>query len=132
VKLRLELPRAPLFVDADSLRVTQAISNLLDNAVKYGGEPPEVTLKMGCDKRDVFLRVLDNGEGVRASEQDSIFELFAQGEHSRGQGLGVGLWLSRKLAEHMGGALDLETLSGQTCFTLRLPASLPSVRAGRR
>ena len=100
---------APIWVDADAVRIEQIIENLLTNALKY--TPPGGRIRIGVrrDGRDALLEVEDTGVGIRPELLPRIFDLFAQGDQrvdrARG-GLGIGLTLVKRLAELHGGTVQ--------------------------
>lgn len=105
VPIRLEIaPDVPL-VRADPVLTERVLLNLIHNAVRHGG--PEICLSVDRDGDQVVFAVRDNGRGVLPEAVESIFAPFV-GEHDRG-GLGLGLALSRGLAESQGGRLELDT-----------------------
>jgi signal transduction histidine kinase len=116
--------RAVAWADPD--RVRQIIMNLLMNAVKYmslkGGS---ITLSCGTIGEMVFAKVADTGPGMPAAKLQSIFEPFVQlssGMAERRGGVGLGLAISRDLAQAMGGDLTVDSTPGVgSTFTLTLP-----------
>lgn len=134
-----ELPRSALL---DRLRVSQILSNLLDNAVKFT-EAGEILLTVDAAQSaagpELVFSVTDTGPGVAEDRASAVFEAFTQGEEGtqrRFGGTGLGLTISRDLARRMGGQLVLETTSrAGSRFTLRLPlreqGALPPTRAAR-
>ncbi|GLI92187.1 ATP-binding protein [Methylocystis echinoides] len=125
-------PRAPRELTGDPARLRQALINLLGNAVNYT-ERGGVSLRVEVD--DGFLRfdVRDSGPGVPASARETIFQAFerADTETTRRQaGAGLGLSISRRLVDLMGGTLTLaETSDAGSTFAITLPLdgnSLPS------
>lgn len=108
---------------ADPLRVRQIVRNLLSNAIKYGGERIAVVVEKRGDA--VLFMVADDGPGVAAGEVDLIFERYYRATDSPTLpgSVGIGLSVSRQLAEMMGGSL--EYVSGSPGrFVLTLPAHL--------
>ena len=105
----LELPPGPIWLDADPVRLTQVLHNLLDNACKYTGEGGSIGLSAQRDGADVVVRVIDSGIGIDPVLLPRMFEMFSQldagSERSRG-GLGIGLALARGLVEMHGGRIE--------------------------
>lgn len=133
LRLELSVPPEPLWVDADPVRLTQVLLNLLDNACKYTGEGGTVTLFAEQDGEEVEIRVSDTGIGVRAEDLPVLFQMFARvgGPSERiHPGLGIGLALARGLVEMHGGRIEArsEGLGRGATFVLRLPvlSELPS------
>ncbi|HTU68616.1 MAG TPA: CHASE3 domain-containing protein [Steroidobacteraceae bacterium] len=107
--LHVELPSAPLWVDADALRIAQVLANLLTNAAKYTPPPGEIRLVGAREGDQVVVRVADNGIGLAADDLPRIFEMFAQVKPTLDRkegGLGIGLALSKALMELHGGSLE--------------------------
>jgi signal transduction histidine kinase len=114
----------PHTLACDSLRVKQIFNNLLSNAVKFT-EQGGVKLQVECRPDALLFKVEDSGPGIAPEVQGLIFEKFRQGNarvsHEHG-GTGLGLALSRALAERMQGTLTVSSAPGKgACFTLRLP-----------
>ena len=107
---------------ADPVRVRQVIRNLLTNALRYGGKNVRVTF--GEASATVFLDVTDDGAGIPAPHLDKIFEPYGRGatDHAVPGSVGLGLTLSKRLAELMGGSLSYEPSDGCT-FRLILPSA---------
>ncbi|QOE10913.1 transporter substrate-binding domain-containing protein [Pseudomonas asiatica] len=136
--LHSELPAAPVWVLADPLRLKQVLSNLISNAIKFtdSGEvqaslllpPPTDT-----DSLAVELSVRDTGIGISPADQARLFNTFVQADGPRArQGAGLGLVISRTLAELMGGTLNLQSVEGlgtKVQVSLQLPACAAPVQA---
>ncbi len=105
---------------ADPNRVRQILRNLLANASRYGG--PQVQVRYGEAER-AWLEVADNGTGIPPSEVAKIFEPYERAHNAAGQpmSVGLGLTVSRTLAELMGGSLDYRFSDGWSVFRLELP-----------
>ncbi len=122
--LGLELPSVPVYVEADPTRTEQVLSNLLENALQYSppGTPVEVrlTLRQGVAR----VSVKDDGPGIAEEDRERLFKPFGRlGEAGQSTpGLGLGLYLSRQIAELQGGELRAESASDRgSTFSLYLP-----------
>jgi PAS domain S-box-containing protein len=116
-------PSGDLVIQSDQERVRQVLFNLLDNAAKYGGEPPRVNVNVDTNASRLTIRVRDNGRGIPPEEQEQIFDQFYRGTTAEGKGgLGVGLYITKRIVDRLGGSLTCESKNGQgTEFTLVLP-----------
>jgi signal transduction histidine kinase len=114
---------------ADGDRVRQIVDNLVSNAVKYSPRGGLVEVCLAPGDGHVTIAVADEGLGIPARERGRLFGKFARlhpGERIRGTGLG--LYLTRQLAEAMGGSIEVDSTEGAgSTFTVRLPA-VPSER----
>ncbi len=123
----LEAPKQVAPVHADRERVAQVLSNLVENAVKYGtpNEASRVSVRVIEAPHALRVEVTDEGPGVPESEQDRIFEKFYRLDPDmKGgvRGTGLGLYISRELVERMGGRIGIESQAdGGSTFWLELP-----------
>ncbi len=125
VPIRLEMASDLPLVRADPVLTERILLNLIHNAVRHGG--PDISVSVVHHDGEVTFAVEDNGTGVRPGAEESIFEPFV-GEHERG-GLGLGLALSRGLAEAQGGRLELDpAVSHGARFVVSLPVDQPELR----
>src|SRR2546425_11501163 len=135
-KLTVRLPREPLYVDADAMRLTQVVENLLHNAIKFTEEGGKVEVALTQDDGQAVLKVRDSGIGVAPEDLSRIWEPFAQVdtslERARG-GLGIGLTLVRTLVELHGGSVAVHSagVGKGSEFVVRLP-SLAGPRIGAK
>jgi len=110
---------------ADYTRLKQMLINLLSNAIKYSGEGSTVTLNaLETDKGTVRFLVSDNGPGIPAGQQCKIFEPFNRlgAQNSDIEGTGIGLTITKRLAEAMDGSIGFESETDQgTTFWIELP-----------
>lgn len=115
-----EAPQGGIRAIADPAHVDRILNNLIGNALDHGGDRAQVTVTAAHDGKP-YISVSDHGPGVGADERDRIFERFVRGRGSSGSGLG--LYLSRQLAENLGGSLELGDPGGTSGarFVLRLP-----------
>lgn len=124
----LSLPREPVMVEGDPVRLEQVFTNLLTNAVKYTPEAGIIEISVGRVDDEAVLSVRDNGLGITPENLPHIFGLFQQAERAldRAQGgLGVGLTVVASLVEMHGGTVGAHSdgLGHGSEFTVRLPCS---------
>ena len=113
-------PGLPL-VEADPLRVKQALDNLVSNALAHSGGAHEVVVSAHEGDGNVRLSVADEGDGIPIKEQERIFEAGVRLDPRR-PGSGLGLAVARAVAEAHGGDLTLDSTPGKgATFTLTLP-----------
>ncbi len=139
-----DLVLAPLsdlpWVQGDSFRIGQIVQNLLSNAIKFtknGTVTVEIALlSQSAERANVELRVIDTGIGIAPADLDRVFDDFVMLDPSYGRvsgGTGLGLTISRRLAEAMGGAIGVESKEGEgSCFWLRLPLRIAKGRGPGR
>jgi signal transduction histidine kinase len=115
-------------VSSDGAKICMILRNLVTNALKF---TTAGHVDVRCDvtfEGTLVLRVADTGPGVGAEERERIFEMFQQGDAGRragGSGLGLGLYLVRRLAGVLGGTVTLVAGDpGHTAFEVRIPARL--------
>lgn len=110
----------------DETRILQAISNLTANAVQHGEPGSPVHVRLTGDDRNVAVEVRNQG-AIPEDVMPRIFEPFRSGRHhgSRGEGLGLGLFIAKAIARAHGGALQVDSSQGNTMFRLTLPRRVP-------
>jgi CheY-like chemotaxis protein len=132
--LEVSLPGSPVFVNCDSVRLAQVVTNLLNNAAKYTPEGGAIALTLEQQGDDVVIRVIDNGIGIESEMLPQLFNIYSQlekGKERRKGGIGIGLSLAKRIVELHGGTLTAQSAGagkGST-FTVRLP---PSAAVDRR
>lgn len=136
--LHADLPQAPVWVLADPVRLKQVLSNLISNALKFtdrGGVQVNLKLAPPNASGDIqaSLCVQDSGIGISPSDQARLFNTFAQVNGPQaGKGAGLGLVISRTLAELMGGSLELQSVEGmgtKVSVDLTLPGTSAPAQA---
>jgi signal transduction histidine kinase len=135
-RLDLELPGAPLEVDADPLRLSQVLVNLLSNAHKYS--PPEslVQLRLWREEGWAKVAVADHGHGIPAEELERIFDKFHRIQDPMTMavgGTGLGLYIARELARAMGGEVEVSSTPQRgSTFVVRIPLARQATSAATR
>jgi signal transduction histidine kinase len=125
-QLYVDVPSERLVIDGDPVRLTQILSNLLNNAAKYTNEKGQIWMKCYRDGGFVVFSVRDNGIGIPSEMLPRVFELFTQvgRSYSRSQGgLGIGLTLASRLVEMHGGTIEAKSPGSGlgSEFVVRLP-----------
>jgi len=118
-------PQIPMELIADGLRMNQIVANLLSNAIKFTPVGGCIDILVQLEGEELRVLVQDNGIGIVETDREKIFNAFSQGQNYETRiagGTGLGLSICKKLAEHMGGRIELESMPGRgSCFTLVLP-----------
>ena len=126
-------PDLPL-IRGDSVLLGQILFNLIDNAIKYGGEEP-IGVYARRDGDEAVIAVSDLGKGIPAKDLDRIFEKFFRRDKADGRrpGTGLGLAIAKGFVEAMGGSIKAESPAQRrrgTRITLRFPVETPTSHAG--
>jgi signal transduction histidine kinase len=120
-----QLPSQPLFGQVDPDAISQALLNLLDNAVKYSEERKYIRVNVGVMESWILISVEDQGVGIPADDRNNIFEKFYRTRSQKAletPGSGLGLTLVKHIAEAHGGQIGVESAIDQgSKFTLKLP-----------
>ena len=123
-EVTVNAPTAPLMAQADPARLDQIFDNLLKNAVAYSPRGSPIEISTGAEADHAVIRVRDHGAGVDPDERERIFERFVRGAAAATQaaGMGIGLYVSRRIATWMGGRLFIEESSSEgTVFAVEIP-----------
>ena len=123
VALKKNLPKEPVFINADSLRLRQLIRNLINNSFKFTHDG---FIEVGCSvnqNKNLIFYVEDSGLGISLKEQKKIFERFYKTDNFS-QGGGLGLSICKVIVERMGGEISVQSVRGEgSKFTVVLPYS---------
>jgi CheY-like chemotaxis protein/two-component sensor histidine kinase len=135
-ELTVRVPAEPIELDADPIRLAQALTNLLNNAAKYTEPGGRISLSADLEGGEAVFRVRDTGIGIQAHLLDAIFEPFVQADRTldRSQGgLGLGLPLVRALVQLHGGTVKArsEGLGKGSELEVRVPAVTRTVAPAR-
>jgi signal transduction histidine kinase/CheY-like chemotaxis protein len=126
-RFRVEVPERPIWLDADSTRLTQVLSNLLNNAARYTPEGGTISLSVHAIEGEVRFIVRDNGVGIEPDVLPQVFELFMRAEQavqSTEAGLGIGLTIVKRMVELHSGTIQAysDGVGRGSTFIMTLPA----------
>ena len=128
-RIELEVPAGPIRVAADREALTRALSNLIDNAIKYSPASRIVRVELTREAERVAIAVQDHGLGIPADEQRRIFDRFVRGREARAlriKGTGIGLAIVRHIVRAHGGDVRVASEPGHgSTFTIDVPAATP-------
>ena len=120
-RVQLAVGVASSRVQGDALLLREAIKNLIDNAIKYGGDGP---LQVALTEEGTYcvVTIADHGPGIPPGDAERVFERFARGEDAAPGGAGLGLAIVKRVVDSHGGQIDLSNRpSGGLVATIRLP-----------
>ena len=122
-------------VYADEVHITNVVSNLLDNAIKYCTKTPEISVYTRNKDNEIIISVIDNGIGIAAKEQKLIFERFyrvSTGNLHDVKGFGLGLSYVKTIVEAHGGHIEVESAEGKgSRFDIILPLTVKKQKVKR-
>ena len=124
-EIRLEMNASPDEINGDQVHITNVFFNLIDNAVKYSEEKPEVFVSSANDKKGVLITIGDKGIGIKKEDVKQIFDKFyrvSTGNVHNVKGFGLGLYYVKLVIEAHGGTIHVKSQIGEgTIFTIWLP-----------
>lgn len=127
--IQLEIEESLPFIKADRAAISQAITNLIDNAIKYSGDSRNILVRTFAEHPYLMIEIKDFGIGIRKEEIDKVFERFYRGGDEltrRVKGSGLGLTLVKQIVEVHNGNIDVESKPGKgSKFSIRLPLQQP-------
>lgn len=131
IRMQIDIP-AECAALADRKRLKQVLINLLSNAIKYNRDDGEVRITCGNDGERLRLGIHDTGSGIAPEQAERVFQPFERLGREEVEGTGIGLAITRRLVELMGGGITFDSRPGQgTNFWIDLPSACPnSVQAG--
>ena len=109
-------------ITVDAFHFENAISNLIDNAIKYGGEKIEINFNVILNSIEILIA--DNGTGIEKNQQEKIFDKFyriQKGNKHDVKGFGIGLYYTKKIIEKHQGVIQLTSNNQNTIFKIILP-----------
>jgi PAS domain S-box-containing protein len=133
-RLELTMPDEPIYVHADRTRLAQVFSNLLNNSARYSEPGQVIRLTVAREGGMAAVRVRDEGVGIHADMLPRVFEMFRQADRTGGRsrgGLGIGLFIVRRIVEMHGGTVDATSpgLGQGAEFMVRIPTREPVAAA---
>ncbi len=115
----------PVMAEVDEVKISLAISNLIENAIKYNTPEGWVRVSLNADHKYFFIKVSDSGIGIPEDVQDLIFERFYRVDKARSResgGTGLGLAITRSVVQMHRGAIRVYSIEGEgTTFNVRIP-----------
>ncbi len=127
IEFDVEMPGHPITISGDAVFLSEAIKNLLDNALKHGGETMDrISVALRCDENEVTLNVADNGAGLSPDQSTAAFGRFSQLKQSTGSGLGLSI-VAAVMQRH-GGQVSIDQTERGASLTLVLPSNRSTSR----
>ena len=127
--VRFQLRVAPGLppVQAEAGLLAQVIANLVDNAIRHGGDSGPIVVQAGRSREGVFVAVRDHGAGLPPGAAESLFERYRQGADAPAGSAGLGLAICRLIVQAHGGRIEARRCEPGTEFRIDLPAAAPPV-----
>lgn len=122
--IQLDLAQALPLVKAEAGLLAQAVANLVDNAVRHGGDPPRVVVQAGPSGEGVFVAVRDHGRGLPPGDPAELFERWRRGQAGNAGGSGLGLAICQLAAEAHGGSVSARDTACGAEFRVELPGAV--------
>jgi signal transduction histidine kinase len=127
-EIATDLPRVPVPLDGDAKQLGRILDNLINNGLTYSTRAPRLRITVSSEGARALVRVADNGAGIPPSERERVFERFQRTNDTTFRhvsGTGLGLFISRQLAQGHSGSLVLEssTPDDGSVFALAIPIS---------
>lgn len=137
IQMEYEKPSEPVSLHADPTRLEQAVMNLILNAVKFTEAGGAIRVSLSREDEEAVIAIRDTGIGIDPAHVRSIFDIYYQGDPTNGRGragLGLGLYLVRKIVELHGGSIAAvsEGEGKGSEFTIRLPLASENAQEGER
>lgn len=126
-RIRVECPTGLPPVPVDRARIERAVVNLVTNALKFSPPDSPVTVRVSQGEGAAIVSVADQGVGIAPEDQQHIFDRFRRAQAGQAvEGLGLGLYITRLIAEAHGGRIGVDSEPGKgSTFSLTLPLSAP-------
>jgi two-component system CheB/CheR fusion protein len=131
-QLSLSLPAGAVMVEGDEVRLTQVLSNLLNNAAKFTPAGGQIEIRVAREDGQALVEVIDNGIGIEAHRLEDVFQMFSQAQtkaHGGTPGLGIGLAVVKSLVELHGGSVAASSAGLGLGTRMRVALPLAPVQA---
>ncbi|MCR6108514.1 sensor histidine kinase [Salipaludibacillus agaradhaerens] len=119
----ISIPEQSLYIFANEMALNRILQNLISNAIRYGSDGNIIGIEVRYDEEALFIDIWDQGKGIQAIDKDQVFERMFTLEDSRNkqyQGSGLGLTITKRLVEEMGGEISLSSIPFEkTTFTIQ-------------
>ncbi len=109
-------------MNVDRFHFENVVGNIIDNAIKYGGD--QIRLSLKADNQSVYINFADNGNGIATQHRQRIFDKFyriSKGNRHDVKGFGIGLYYAGQIVKKHGGVLALLPDKNETIFSIKLP-----------
>lgn len=126
IDFQVQLPKDGVFINGDALQIQRAVSNLLNNSVKFTPPGGSISLSLYTESQSAMILVEDNGIGIPDREREKLFNRFHRGKNTQNYpGSGLGLAISKAIVENHAGAIGILPDKEKTTFFIRLPLYKP-------
>lgn len=125
-KINIEIPNTTPTILADKDKFQQIMTNLIENAAKYGDDNTTITVKANINKDMVSIKVTNQGIEIPKEDYEKIFTKFSRIDNPltrKVQGSGLGLYITKNLVEKMQGQISVQSENHKTTFQVNLPAA---------
>lgn len=125
-KINIEIPNTTPAILADKDKFQQIMTNLIENAAKYGDDSTTITVKANINKDMVSIKVTNQGIEIPKEDYEKIFTKFSRIDNPltrKVQGSGLGLYITKNLVEKMQGQISVQSENHQTTFEVNLPVA---------
>jgi two-component system sensor histidine kinase VicK len=110
-RIHVDCPQGALYVNADYYMITQALKNIVHNALVHGPEGKEIDIHVRIMDQKIMISVIDQGEGISKETLNKIFDKFYRGAKTKKGGLGLGLSIARRFVQLNDGDVEAENLT---------------------
>ncbi|WP_061994643.1 sensor histidine kinase [Clostridium sp. ATCC 25772] len=128
----INIPEKPIYISADEEALNRVLKNILDNAIKHGGDGKYIGISIDVYEKNVCITIEDHGKGILERYKENVFQRMYTLDDAKSkdyQGSGLGLTISKELVEHMKGKIELISIPHKkTLFNIILPKANINLR----